>query len=1179
MLIGESRRRPIDGSSATTRTQGPRSSCPTVHNPASGNDPSALLDGSEVDPCLTTDTALPSRLNLVWIRFPAPFPRRLLVQFPKFTSVTIGNSGLPPPYVFIASGIAATIIPMVYIIHLTYSYKCVLILFSRKGTTAYVDVSATLTPTTSIQMNPRAMTLPNTTIGKFAAWIAISLVPFLLTICPNAHGTNHSGRIASTNEYRYEVIQHHVQRQLNDTFVAATFSGGGMRAASLAYGALTALRDTTIGPQPSNSITPPGKKVLLSEVDFVSSVSGGSVTATYWALHGTSEEFNKFEHKFLKREVQTDLITRILDPVSLLKLLGTAYSRSDALIDYYEETLFGQATYRDLLDLTLRNQDRPYLIVNATDMDTRSLFPFVQLQLDLVCEDLTKLKLAKAVAASTAYPLAFPAIALENKSLSSASCSKQYAKSQIEVGMKKNANIVNDLKKSWQQSQNILNEQKKIVRNEQGQLSDQTLELERFAVEAREKSRIHDNVDQLFQIISRSLDQTKSRESELRKNYHRVKAHEELLRQRIEGLNTKRTTVIESYNRKLTEIGAQRQRLEEEKQEIVKNSGMAAKALRWITGLQQESSKDGMLSILNGEASCDLSDGNSSTASIQREHRASFGPETTTTQSIVDADSAMSDGLREVGDWISRHPLPELDNGEFDATTPTDRARKRMDSMRLESIQGSLIGLRRSQDKLNRQIADHLDELDNISGGINLSEADRANIGKIRTFFENLEERVQTAKHKLDGLYNGVGNIDGDLTGGVGELEMFERTQKKIEMHIDVIEEVQREASPYMEKLSEVRVQGYGNRIEAVDSSLRRIEAEVKHWDQCLSGFRTQSDLELADLAENLQGLVIRVRDAYGAAERAAGEAERLSVRKEQQQEALERSRLVVALAGANEHSARNELQRVRRNLRNEERKLKEVWEAEEDGKEYLDLVGTLLQERRSASQKFLKQVRHYNDEDTKFVHLMDGGVADNVGFTPLIELLDSLFPSEDMVHDTSMKWKARTNYVAIIVVDAKGSTQRRFSKKRQAPSFIETIGTTIDSAIESKSRLLSEELERVTTKLKADGIVSDVYIVRVGFDEIERFVKGEYLASCLMAYRRIPTNWTLDAEVVDALIALGRSLVLNSGRYKDLVRDRGGLPEGEKDVEDVCGMYGEMLLQKFPEKPVKVPGNGGNGK
>ena len=71
----------------------------------------------------------------------------------------------------------------------------------------------------------------------------------------------------------------------DETFVVLTFSGGGTRAAALAYGVLDKLYKTPL----NNS-----GKTLLSEVDVISTVSGGSFTGAYYTLFG-NKIFNDFK--------------------------------------------------------------------------------------------------------------------------------------------------------------------------------------------------------------------------------------------------------------------------------------------------------------------------------------------------------------------------------------------------------------------------------------------------------------------------------------------------------------------------------------------------------------------------------------------------------------------------------------------------------------------------------------------------------------------------------------------------------------------------------------------------------------------------------------------------------------------------------------------------------------------
>ena len=186
-------------------------------------------------------------------------------------------------------------------------------------------------------------------------------------------------------------------RSDDETLFIVTASGGGQRAAALTLGALQALDQITLG----------DGRTMLDEVDIVSSVSGGSVTAAYFALHGR-DGFATLEQAFLRRSGNGALIGYGLDPVNLAQLMGPGYTRLDWVIEYFEDALFGEARFADLLGR------RPYLILSAADMSKGTTFSFTQPWFDLLCADLTDFRLADAVAASAAVPLAFSPLALRN---------------------------------------------------------------------------------------------------------------------------------------------------------------------------------------------------------------------------------------------------------------------------------------------------------------------------------------------------------------------------------------------------------------------------------------------------------------------------------------------------------------------------------------------------------------------------------------------------------------------------------------------------------------------------------------------------------------------------------------------------------------------------------------------
>lgn len=177
-------------------------------------------------------------------------------------------------------------------------------------------------------------------------------------------------------------------------------SGGGTRAASLSFGVMEELRAT-----PS---TAGSGRSLLNEIDGISAVSGGSFTAAAYALHG-EKLFAEYEDRFLKRNVQAALLLRTLNPLNWPWLWSGLAGRSDLAAAYYDRILFDGATFGDL-----PRDSRPYIVINATDVSTGARFEFTQGYFDLICADLARYPLSRAVAASSAVPIVLTPITLDN---------------------------------------------------------------------------------------------------------------------------------------------------------------------------------------------------------------------------------------------------------------------------------------------------------------------------------------------------------------------------------------------------------------------------------------------------------------------------------------------------------------------------------------------------------------------------------------------------------------------------------------------------------------------------------------------------------------------------------------------------------------------------------------------
>jgi NTE family protein len=199
-----------------------------------------------------------------------------------------------------------------------------------------------------------------------------------------------------TKGYRYERLSKEDNK--DDLFVILTFSGGGTRAAAFSYGVLEALRTVSVDIDGE-------ARNLLNEVDVISAVSGGSFTAAYYGLYGDAifKEDGQFQKNFLYRNIQDDLFGRLLSPYNWVRLASPRFGRIELAAEAYDELLFDRATFKDLE----RKGKKPFIMINATDMVKGTQFTFIQDQFDPLCADLGAFSIARAVAASSDFPVAF----------------------------------------------------------------------------------------------------------------------------------------------------------------------------------------------------------------------------------------------------------------------------------------------------------------------------------------------------------------------------------------------------------------------------------------------------------------------------------------------------------------------------------------------------------------------------------------------------------------------------------------------------------------------------------------------------------------------------------------------------------------------------------------------------
>jgi NTE family protein len=147
---------------------------------------------------------------------------------------------------------------------------------------------------------------------------------------------------------------------------------------------------------------------MLDEVDVISAVSGGAIPAAYFVLHG-DKIFERFPQDFLYRDFATEMRREILfDPRSWFRLQSRNFDRGDLYAEYLDRNLFDGIRYGALISRV----DRPFLVINATGIAGR--FEFTQDTFDLLCLDLSRYPISRAVAASSSVPAVLTPITIRN---------------------------------------------------------------------------------------------------------------------------------------------------------------------------------------------------------------------------------------------------------------------------------------------------------------------------------------------------------------------------------------------------------------------------------------------------------------------------------------------------------------------------------------------------------------------------------------------------------------------------------------------------------------------------------------------------------------------------------------------------------------------------------------------
>ena len=206
------------------------------------------------------------------------------------------------------------------------------------------------------------------------------------------------------------------------------------------------------------------------------------------------------------------------------------------------------------------------------------------------------------------------------------------------------------------------------------------------------------------------------------------------------------------------------------------------------------------------------------------------------------------------------------------------------------------------------------------------------------------------------------------------------------------------------------------------------------------------------------------------------------------------------------------------------------------------------------ALQRYREMQAFQNSKERPYIHLVDGGVADNIGVRGVLEALEELAASatfRDEVGFGVIRQDRADRRERPLVTPHRLGPKRVASRRRRAaaaglgradrPVLVRNRradeGSRGDRQVAARAAVARKRLAGAT-EAQAEASVPkvDLHVLDVSFDAIPDPKERDY-------FMNLPTSFVLPAEDVDRLREVAGRLLRESAEFEALVREFGGTP------------------------------------
>ena len=201
---------------------------------------------------------------------------------------------------------------------------------------------------------------------------------------------------------------------------------------------------------------------------------------------------------------------------------------------------------------------------------------------------------------------------------------------------------------------------------------------------------------------------------------------------------------------------------------------------------------------------------------------------------------------------------------------------------------------------------------------------------------------------------------------------------------------------------------------------------------------------------------------------------------------------------------------------------------------------------------KTRQELRSYQDGHRPFIHLVDGGLADNLGMRAVLETLEGVEALNIMGQPTPVDHVRR---IIFFIVNSLSEPRTNWDQVERSPGDVELLikatGVPIDHFSYEAVEQLKDTMARWQTMRRirdsaaypgnhdpelaklASAPNIDIYVIDVSFRELKDKQEFEYLNG-------LPTSFVLPDEAVDRLRAAAGTIIRSSPEFQRLLKDVG---------------------------------------